>query len=293
MFWNAYGFPQVQFYYKNSSLGTTNGAFPLGQWVHIAAVRAGGTLKLYINGMLNNSGAEGAMIPAYSYPARLGTMFYPSYPQYNGLNGKMDELRIYNRALTDIEILHVLPVRMSSFTAQKNNDNVLLKWQTASEQNTDYFNVQRSIDGTNFINIGRAKAAGNSTETRTYYYDDKNVNALTGATTVFYRLETVDADDTKFNSETVNVKLEVSKTGLIVLQNPVHKELQLRFATAEKGDCNIRLLDLSGKAVYNKTIALHGSVISISVNMADLSSGVYMLMLQCGGKKETQRIIKL
>ena len=290
-FWNSGGV-KVQFYYKNGSISTTAGAFPLGQWVHIAAVRAAGILKLYVNGMLNSSAAESTTTPAYNYPARLGTMFYASYPNYNGLNGKLDELRIYNRALTDIEILHVLPVRMLSFTAQTNNDDVLLKWQTASEQNTDYFNVQRSTDGTNFTNIGRVKAAGNSTETKTYYYADKNLKAITAATNVFYRLETVDVNDTKLTSETVNVKLELSKTGLVVLQNPVHNELQLRLATAEKGDCSIQLLDISGKAVGNKTVVLNGSPISTSLHMADLSNGMYILVVQYGSKKETQSIIK-
>ena len=290
-FWNN-PTTRVQFNYKSASINSMPGTFPLGQWVHVAAVRAGGTLKLYINGILNNTGAEGPTAPAYAYPARLGTMFYVSYPLYNGLNGKMDELRIYNRALSDIEILNVLPVRMISFTAQKSNDNVLLKWQTASEQNTNYFNVQRSTDGTNFTNIGRITAAGNSVDTKTYYYTDKAVNTLTGATNVFYRVETVDVDDTKLASEMVSVKIEHSKKDLFVLQNPVHNELQLQLITAEKGACIIQLLDLSGKPVLNKSLLLNGVLLSTTINVAGLNSGIYLLVIKYGDKKETQRIVK-
>ena len=289
-FWNN-STMRVQFNYKNASINTL-GTFPMGQWVHVAAVRASGTLKLYINGILNNTGAEGTLTPTYAYPARLGTMFFASYPNYNGLNGKMDELRIYNRALSDAEILNVLPVRMISFIAQTDNDDVQLKWQTASEQNTDYFNVQRSTDGTNFTNIGRVKAAGNATDTRSYFYTDKKVNALTGATNVFYRLETVDVDATKLTSETVNVKLKESTKGFVLLQNPVHNELQLQFATAEKGACIIQLLDLSGKPVLNKTLLLNGALLNTTINVAGLNSGMYLLVIQYGDKKETQRIVK-
>ncbi len=63
-FWNN-PTARVQFNYKNASINSL-GTFPMGQWVHITAVRESGTLKLYINGMLNNTGAEGTTAPTYT-----------------------------------------------------------------------------------------------------------------------------------------------------------------------------------------------------------------------------------
>ncbi len=100
-FWNSSGYPQIQFNFKNASIGTTNGAIPLGVWKHVTAVRAGNNMRIYVNGVLNVSGTVGTATPTYPGAARFGSMYYAGYtiPQYNGFNGKLDEMRIYNRAL--------------------------------------------------------------------------------------------------------------------------------------------------------------------------------------------------
>lgn len=107
-YWNTNGFLQLQFNFGNGSLGTTDGALVYDTWQHITAIKTGTLLKIYINGVLNVSGNAGTSAPNYSsVVGRFGAMYYESFspPQYNGHNGKLDELRIYNRALTDAEIL--------------------------------------------------------------------------------------------------------------------------------------------------------------------------------------------
>ena len=54
----------------------------------------------------------------------------------------------------------------------------------------------------------------------------------------------------------------------------------------------MQLMDLSGKPVCNKTVQLNGSLLNTSINTANLSTGIYLLVVQYGDKKETQRIIK-
>jgi|GEM_PF-5400506 len=104
--WYSNGFLQLQFNYKNNSIGTTNGALQLNTWTHVTCTRASGILSIYINGVLNATGNEGSQNPVYAYPAKFGTQWFNAAPyfNYNGLNGKMDEFRIYNRVLTQGEI---------------------------------------------------------------------------------------------------------------------------------------------------------------------------------------------
>lgn len=107
-FWAANGFLQIQFNFMNGSVGTTNGALNYNTWYHITAVRNSSLLKIYINGVLNVTGNVSTTTPNYTNVVpTFGGMFYNSYspPRYNGLNGKIDEFRIYNRVLTDNEIL--------------------------------------------------------------------------------------------------------------------------------------------------------------------------------------------
>jgi hypothetical protein len=50
-----------------------------------------------------------------------------------------------------------------NFSASLEKNNVVLRWQTATEINSAWYNIQRSKDGIHFNNIGKVKAAGNST----------------------------------------------------------------------------------------------------------------------------------
>ena len=293
-FWNSPGTPTVQFNYKNASVATLPGTLPLGQWVHICCLRASGTLKIYINGNLNNSGAEGPQVPVYTYPARLGTMFFASYPHYNGLNGKMDELRIYNRALTQAEItvMAVLPIKLSSFTAVKNNADILLQWQTAYEQNSSHFNVQRSTDGINFSNIRTVQASGNSSVTINYRYTDNTVKNLAGVTNVFYRLELVDIDASKALSSIVSVKLNTEQSGLMLLENPVRNDLRLQFTSQVKENINLIITDASGRQVLARQIPVNIGSISTVVPVNILAGGIYYITLVTSHDKQTLSFLK-
>lgn len=102
------GFLQIQFNFMNGNVGTTSGALNYNTWYHITTVRTSNILKIYINGVLNVTGSVGTTTPNYTNVVpTFGSMFFNGFspPRYNGLNGKFDELRIYNRALTDNEIL--------------------------------------------------------------------------------------------------------------------------------------------------------------------------------------------
>lgn len=72
------------------------------------------------------------------------------------------------------EITLALPVELLSFDATLVNNEVLLKWSTASEINNDYFQVERSIDGKNFEVIEVIQGAGNSMEILIYSTFDNN-----------------------------------------------------------------------------------------------------------------------
>ncbi len=88
-----------------------------------------------------------------------------------------------------------LPVSLLSFTGNCSGDNVELKWATSSENNSDYFTIERSADGRDFTCIGKVKAAGTSGNIRTYKLVDKQNNGGY----YFYRLCQYDFNGTKYD----------------------------------------------------------------------------------------------
>ena len=93
-----------------SSAPSTGGAFsdalkaagplPLGTWSHLAAAHNGTQLLLYVNGAQVASKPESDLIPITSLPLTIGGDAI--YDQF--WHGRIDEVRVYNRALTPAEI---------------------------------------------------------------------------------------------------------------------------------------------------------------------------------------------
>ncbi|GGB12766.1 hypothetical protein [Puia dinghuensis] len=96
-----------------------------------------------------------------------------------------------------------LPLRLISFTGIGNGHFVTLNWVTADEQNTNYFAVQRGLDGQNFDQVGKVQAAGNSSQEKEYSFIDHRPLQGTG----FYRLQMVDMDGSYTYSKIVAVKI--------------------------------------------------------------------------------------
>jgi hypothetical protein len=82
-----------------------------------------------------------------------------------------------------------LPLSLTLFTANRNGDETLLHWETAQEQNTRNFTVERSTDGNTYIPIGTVEAAGNSSTPRDYSFSD-----LQPAPLNYYRLKASDVN---------------------------------------------------------------------------------------------------
>ncbi len=117
-------------------------------------------------------------------------------------------------ALGSTSLSNPLPIRLLDFAAQAQNGSVELTWRSASEQNSDYYEIQRSAIGTEFESLDKVTAAGESYTTRRYRYRD--IEPL--ETVSYYRLKMVDRDGSAEFSKVVLVNYE---SEFHVYPNPV------------------------------------------------------------------------
>lgn len=297
-FWNSPGYPELRFNFRNGSIGSTNGAFPVGVWKHVACVRSGTTMMIYINGVLNVSGAVGTGTPSYPIPARFGTMSYYLYspPEYNGLNGKIDELRIYNRALSAAEIGGMaggaLPVKLTLFTASNKDNTVMLKWQTQYEQNSSHYIIQRSTDGINFNDLSRINAAGNSNLPLTYSFTDILPVVIQTQKTIFYRLQSYDIDGKYSVSQVIAMHLDKKEMELFLSPNPAKDILQVQTGDIMAGNALLLITDVTGRQVFKKELVLQRGNNSIPVNISMLGAGMYTVRMINGDNSYTKQFVK-
>ncbi|HEX2535653.1 MAG TPA: hypothetical protein VHK69_18055, partial [Chitinophagaceae bacterium] len=118
----------------------------------------------------------------------------------------------------------LLPVTFLRFTGAPAAGGIQLQWATATEEQSDRFEVERSADGRSFTQIGSVQAAGSSNLRNDYAFTDNS--PLAG--TQHYRLKQVDTDGTFSYSSTVTVRY--GGTTALQVVSPARQQLAIRLS---------------------------------------------------------------
>lgn len=188
------------------------------------------------------------------------------------------------------ENMATLPLTLLQFTGTQSDKSVRLNWTTVLERKTVSFEVERSQDGRQFEMIGSVKAAGNSSGTRSYMYNDPK-GMLGSGTKVFYRLKIVN-EDNRFIYSNVIALNKAAEGSLFIYPNPVKDELKVMFNTVRDRQIRLTIIDESGKLVYVQELDGRQGSNSYSVNVSLLSKGAYYLNIVTDSSTKTSKFIK-
>ncbi|MEP6683652.1 MAG: ELWxxDGT repeat protein [Parafilimonas sp.] len=173
----------------------------------------------------------------------------------------------------------VLAVNLLSFTGNTKGTKDELTWITSGEQNTNYYTVQKSINGITFLPAGTIKAINNKAGNTTY-----NFNCTASNNTVnYYRLQIVDKD----GSITYSNVLKLQRSGnnsLVAFYNAAGK--QINIINNSNAACEWKLFSANGSPVK------HGISTSstIQINTSALATGVYIISCITNGIAINTRI---
>lgn len=181
------------------------------------------------------------------------------------------------------------PIELLSFEAERRDEQVVLNWATASENNNDFFTIERSQDGFQFEEIQKVASLGNSQQKRAYQTID--AQPLQGAN--YYRLKQTDLDGQFSYSHTVLVAFYTGEVE--IYPNPVHngEAITIAFEMAERGTVSLSLNNILGQEVSKSTTTLAKGRHEQSLNIQDLRQGYYLLKLKIGNKTIVQKIAVL
>ena len=160
-----------------------------------------------------------------------------------------------------------LPVNFISFTAIAQKGQSYLQWQTAQEQNSRDYSIERSTDGANYTPIGSVPAAGNSSMPLSYSFLDPA--PVTGNN--YYRLKEID-EDNHFMYSVIRVLYFGASQG---------REL-FWFRTGDKAvEVDYRDGSNEGYMVYdmNGRIVQQGQLSSGKLYLNQVASGVYSVKI--------------
>jgi hypothetical protein len=182
-----------------------------------------------------------------------------------------------------------LPVELISFKAWNKGDHNLLEWTTATEKNNDYFSIERSTDGVNFLVVGMVDGAGNSSSVLNYSYSDQKE----GDEITYYRLKQTDENGQINYSEVVAVNDPHSKKALeLTILSPVTDHLNYKVCCLQKGDAKVEVFDLSGKIVITANTHVHEGNNSLTLDTKTLPSGLYILKFTADNGTAKAKFVK-
>ncbi len=264
-----------------------------GQYHFIAIVSSnlfiGNKTKIYLDGIhigsLNQKVIRDQPMKHIGWSMQWGGLAY-GY-------GAIDELRIYNRALSESEIyaLYTIPVELNEINISSVSNTVNIAWRTATETNNKGFSIFRDENFVSFIS-----GNGTSTEEKSYSFSEANVPSGKH----YYKVMQHDYDGT--SKEIAN--LEVFVGGIAdsyeLLQNfPNPFNPTTSFEYQIPVNSNVRI------AVYNSL----GEVVQTLINEEkdagfysatwngrneygqSVSSGIYYYQIQAGDFVQSRKMI--
>jgi hypothetical protein len=171
----------------------------------------------------------------------------------------------------------ILPVRLLDFAAERIADGaVRIAWRTASEEQNDFFAVERSADGYTFAEIFRRAGAGDSSTPRSYEMVDRN--PLEGP--AYYRLKQTDYDGTTETFRAVYVA-GIGDHVPVVYPNPFSGQtLYVRTDGVDPEGTDIVVRDVTGRVMYTEVRRKDGY---LEVHFCSpVSRGLYLLDVPMG-----------
>jgi len=175
----------------------------------------------------------------------------------------------------------LVPVELTSFAANVNENNITLNWSTATETNNSGFQVERSNGGAYEV-VGFVAGNGTSTQVHNYSYSDQNVTSGTYT----YRLKQMDFNGTFEYSNTIEVEVLGVKEFTLDQNypNPFNPSTTITFSLASDSKVSLKVFDVLGQEVAT---LVNGQMTSgsqkVSFDASSLNSGVYFYRIDADG----------
>jgi hypothetical protein len=205
------------------------------------------------------------------------------------------DMEIRNATTPDVgadEVNAPLPVKLLYIRASKKEKTANIRWATASEEDADYFDVERSEDGHSFDKVGTLSAAGNAAVLHRYEFTDEMVPT---DYVLYYRLKMVDRDGQYTYSEKIaltNRSVDLAKQ-INVYPNPVINGNELSITSEINGEVTIELQDWAGKKLAEQQLNIPYGVTTVPLTkIENLGAGVYILTIKTHETQHTVKVIK-
>ena len=189
----------------------------------------------------------------------------------------------HGRGVFEAFIDFVVPVELSSFSANVDDDKIILNWITATETNNRGFEIERKFKNNEWEKIGFADGKGTTTETQSYSFTDDYEN-ISYSGRVLYRLKQIDFDGSFEHSKIIYADVDFTPQIFNLSQNypnPFNPVTNIKYSLPLESEVKIVILNSLGQEVAELINEVQAEgFYNISWNADELSSGVYLYTME-------------
>jgi len=183
------------------------------------------------------------------------------------------------------------PVELISFDGKVIEEVIELKWQTSWERNNDFYTIEKSSNGLNYMELATVGGKGTTEFISDYTY----IDPLPFQGNNYYRLSQTDFDGTYEVFKPIMVQYKEEGSMMNIYPNPVTDQyvninLNPDLLKGENNQTYIIVRSITGELVYQQIIANNKLGDKISLNRR-FESGIYILELHSPYGKSSEKLI--
>ena len=171
----------------------------------------------------------------------------------------------------------VLSNTITSFRGSISDAQSQLNWTTAANNSTEYFEIQRSIDGEEFSTVGKVLAQPTDDPMSSYVFHE-DVSTIRNPF-IYYRLKIKMSNKAIFYSSIVRLNLPVKQNDALIFPNPATTGVQIAMSSDKKQDLKMMVYDFAGALIEAKGLTLRQGSNVFSVNTGQWKPGAYLVQL--------------
>lgn len=209
------------------------------------------------------------------------------------MNGNGADKAIFdNLVIRSTGSVSPLAESLLNFMLEPKDGTVKVHWSSSANDKVDYFTIERSINGVDFVNVSNIKANPRQAEGDEYEYTDK-----TAASTsiVYYRLRQTFLNGKFVIHPLSAIKFKTEKDFAIERVTPQQFEhsFDISYFLPKSGRVWMQLSDSKGKIRTTVTFeAPQGKNVHVFKDQLDLERGEYTLQLIFDNKKVSTKVTK-
>jgi SdrD B-like domain len=170
----------------------------------------------------------------------------------------------------------ILPAESITLTGTRKNNTASLIWITSTEHNTSYFELERSINGKDFLSTGQHLAASGNSLTEKQYYSYDDLAAVQPNGNVYYRVKLYDHNGNYRYSNIAIIKFD--DITFKIWPNPIVEKLFVSIPSSSKGTVLVNISDATGRIIKQQQQAVVPGINQFVIpQLSGITPGLYII----------------